>query len=1257
MRTTHVPPAYIAGTSLHTSTEKHAQPLSMRLIALLAMWALILSILPVSAWAADNPATEKTAIAAVEALNASGYKPKPTYGIDTNVNTLVKTKLATLGFSDVAVQVLSSSKPEISASSDPAINGDVTYFYHDPWDGSNYVWFASTNVTFLITSGGTSAEWSSISVVNWDIAQAKDVMQTRIVSQLSASNLMDAGDTTFDDDDDASLSITKNLTLPKTVNGQKWADVTWKSSDPSVLNITDSTVFGAPFTGTITRGSSDSIVTLTATFDFNKAGYSEPKIVITKDFQVTVLGYSAEEVVVRTQELEAILNKCTLASINTVSPKAPINPAAVLSDFTFPATSFYRTAANKALDGKIYKLSYSVSDPASIGVNSFRGSVFQPLPGEAPSSVKLFASLTKDGITAKKEIGTITLPPLTVAELDREVSLMNSAKFAFFDGIKGENVSSDAITKNLTSFTQYRENADSTRTWATTAAAKSGLGIIPTELDGWYNSEQWRLFKSSNPTVVAHETLRVTQPQYDTVVRIDASLTSERFASYASRFPANPYITKLIDQPVSTTVKVLGINGPNPNPKDSVSVTNKVIGLDGGISSVWIPLSDQNFAPGTTAWDASVALFEKYGFSYQNSGGFLDSISKPDGTKLSGEFSGDSYKFWAFYINGEMAQVGASSYFLEEGDSIAWVYLDGNQTDLPAPDVATTPDAPRPSFEAFWPQYGRSAQGALPGAVGAVVESATPVSAKTTALSWKYRFGKIDSADPFSAISNVSDLLIINNELFMASTQGVYNPDWSATYNTSKLEVIDRATGAVKRSANLASPVDSTCRPLYADGLVIVPLLGGRLQALTADTLTCVWITDPIKTSTGAQNKPLSALTYADGHIFMGTTSGWGDSEGILQSVNIATGAISWRTTYPHGFYWAGSALVTNPSNASEKFLVCGGDDATVSLIDPRTGAAKHTLKVSEKIRSSIVAQGSDIYFTTADGRFHKLSISGDSQLVAKGSVALAAGDDEAGSTSTPTIYNGRAYVGGRLGTQGILAVIDLETMTVIDSVEVEGEVKSSPLVAVTGGKVHVYFTANAEPGGVYVYSAEKGTVEQVFVPEDALKNYAFSSVIAGPDGVIYYTNDSGTLFALKATTPAPIVPVTPVDPSPKPTVPAKPKPSPKPAKSTVTKKPSSETKKTASATKIVTTSSDDTSVESTLSATADEPTPIDQTAPDELLRTTAIDSGDSADKAAEKSPLENKLIAAFAALIALSALGAALVLFARNKKSGEEAS
>ena len=67
------------------------------------------------------------------------------------------------------------------------------------------------------------------------------------------------------------------------------------------------------------------------------------------------------------------------------------------------------------------------------------------------------------------------------------------------------------------------------------------------------------------------------------------------------------------------------------------------------------------------------------------------------------------------------------------------------------------------------------------------------------------------------------------------------------------------------------------------------------------------------------------------------------------------------------------------------------------------------------------------------------------------------------------------------------------------------------------GDDTYVYFTYNNTPGAVLRYSQKTGEVVEIYTPTGDDAQYCTASVIADSSGNLYYTNDSGTLFALKA--------------------------------------------------------------------------------------------------------------------------------------------
>ena len=111
----------------------------------------------------------------------------------------------------------------------------------------------------------------------------------------------------------------------------------------------------------------------------------------------------------------------------------------------------------------------------------------------------------------------------------------------------------------------------------------------------------------------------------------------------------------------------------------------------------------------------------------------------------------------------------------------------------------------------------------------------------------------------------------------------------------------------------------------------------------------------------------------------------------------------------------------------------------------------------------------------------------------------------------------------------GVLAVIDAESLSVSEVSTIDGhafvgdtngqatsaEVKSAPVVSVQNGETYVYFTANCNPGGVYRYRLGDTDASLIYTPDADHQNYCMASITVGPDGTLYYVNDSGALFAI----------------------------------------------------------------------------------------------------------------------------------------------
>lgn len=123
--------------------------------------------------------------------------------------------------------------------------------------------------------------------------------------------------------------------------------------------------------------------------------------------------------------------------------------------------------------------------------------------------------------------------------------------------------------------------------------------------------------------------------------------------------------------------------------------------------------------------------------------------------------------------------------------------------------------------------------------------------------------------------------------------------------------------------------------------------------------------------------------------------------------------------------------------------------------------------------------------------------------------------------TSTMSIVDDTAYVGAMADGMGYLCVWDMQTHSMRYTVKTGKacEVKATPLVstAYEDGN-YVYYTCNNPPGGVYfIKDTKQGTpaVQKTLYEPAAARQYCMSSIVAGSNGVLYYSNDTGTLFAV----------------------------------------------------------------------------------------------------------------------------------------------
>ncbi len=610
--------------------------------------------------------------AAVQKLNDADRQIVVDYSAKGgNVNDVLKAQLADLGFTDIDVKVSEGSvafKAEdakatvgISDAQDKT-NGDVTFFYIDPnnYTGYNIDGLRSADVVFELSRDGKTEYYQpdkSVQVA-WDEAKLQDLLD-------SAAESLQIGYAAGESAD----GVTQNVTLPYKAGSAKKFSVEWTSSDTERLSV--SGYSWEDKTGKVSRASSDRDVTLTAKVTVTSG---DIKLAGSHDFKLTVKG-DPEKIAADKKALQEKVDAAfTYDNIKYSGTDAVANKDGLTADLQMPRTS------TLGVDGKYYKVEYSASTDG-ITFNGYKGTVYQPLPGAEAAKTKVTLTVTDKSnaeVTASKTLD-FAIAPQDQGELDAELSLMEKAKAGYAAAIlNGQNA--NAVSTDMHAFQKAYLDADGNLAWSYSKATtdSTSLGIVPVDLPGYdaMSGQDWRLFKSSNSSIVSAENLKVTQPQYNTKVVVSSRLTSEKYARYAERYPDNATYAKLANQDVSATLTVVGTSGQN---SPEVTATCSVIGVDAkGKQQTWAAAEPYTLKTGSTAADLSEALFKKHGltadYGMGSWGWYLNSVTSPVDAGRTLGYDSQTGAYWQLFINGTAASVGAGGYTLEAGDSVVWCY-------------------------------------------------------------------------------------------------------------------------------------------------------------------------------------------------------------------------------------------------------------------------------------------------------------------------------------------------------------------------------------------------------------------------------------------------------------------------------------------------------------------------------------------------------------------------------------------------------
>lgn len=379
------------------------------------------------------------------------------------------------------------------------------------------------------------------------------------------------------------------------------------------------------------------------------------------------------------------------------------------------------------------------------------------------------------------------------------------------------------------------------------------------------------------------------------------------------------------------------------------------------------------------------------------------------------------------------------------------------------------------------------------------------------------------------------------------------------TYAGTSIFKLDTVTGETLIEKPMVGSSSFAITPLtYAEGMVFVALSNGRVQAFDAQTLESLWVyTSPL----GGQ--PNCPITYYDGCIYTGFHIDGGKTDFAALTITDENPEETqeakvplWTYAHKGGFYWAGAyacddyVLVGSDSGTGESSNIPG----TVFSFDPKTGAVLDRLNTFPgdtqigNIRSAIVydEQTDRYYFSGRSGYLCSFAMSDDGTIIRDSIKVLRLENDSSTgsviSTTTPVIYNGRAYVSAEVAgynspTGQCVDVIDLATNSVAYVVNMAGRIQGSGLLTsayqVSDGYAYLYFFENAMPGTLRYFKDKPGQTEPIsgtvqesgrkiadplFSPVGSQANYSICSPIADEYGTIYFKNDSRNIMALGST-------------------------------------------------------------------------------------------------------------------------------------------
>lgn len=615
-----------------------------------------------------------------------------------------------------------------------ADNGDITYF---TGDGTARQTVQYTGLKFRITYAGVTKEIT----LRGTVGRSADAVQQLVESAAESLNWeLIRGENT----NEATRSegevwtlytvndrITSNLTLPSGIAGRYDVKVQWGTRNTEWLYITNGTngtgvgtvnrplqpADGTPLPEKAGKFRLIARVTYDGFDDYTLAhitGDDGVEVYADVLFDATVAPFDSS---VTSEMQNALAEKYQGLLRDFVDKTKPVKLDAVSDDMQMPRPALLEEKGIMS-DSYNQKVTMVSLTPDVLDFNGYHAMVYRPLPGEEPVEAKYVVIITtrSSGLLLARQEFSFTIQPFTQQELDDAAAFMTKALTGdvYWDGIRNKNTDKTKVTSDLYPFAEICKNKDGTLEYVRGTVNMTFDGIEADDIPGWLDTEKYRCFRSSRPSVVEHELLRVHQPEYNTTVTLDSVLTYTKYAQYWEKFGINGTeetkerykdFAQFYKQPIHIDLTVSGTTEQNdPNENQTLTVKVKVDGYNKN-GHTFTGISDFTFTgkvnEDPTAWDAVKACLDSANYTYTGSGTYIKSITDAAGHTLKEKGDGKS-SGWMFGLTLQggtetLPKTTLDNTYLKDGDTLRLFFTD---TYIPLdPTDPVVPGAEVPGFD------------------------------------------------------------------------------------------------------------------------------------------------------------------------------------------------------------------------------------------------------------------------------------------------------------------------------------------------------------------------------------------------------------------------------------------------------------------------------------------------------------------------------------------------------------------------------